>query len=293
MAIEEVYFGKNVRSAMAVGQASGIAMLAAAERGVRCFAYTPQAIKMAVCGSGGAGKKQVQRMVGTLLGLPEPPNPDHAADALAVAICHGGGAGRRAGGRGGDRAAGAGGGVIAAVRGEVLVRRPDHVVIDANGVGYRLTVSAETLKAVPAAGARGLPARRARRPRRLPGALRLRLRGGARPLRRAGLGQRRRPQGRDRGPLRRARRASCCGRSPPATRNASRPSRGSASGPRSGSSSSCATRSPARSRRRSSRRSPRAATPATSPATASSTSATRRSRPSSCSTASRATTRRS
>jgi crossover junction endodeoxyribonuclease RuvC len=90
MAIEEVYFGKNVRSAMAVGQASGIAMLAAAESGVRCFAYTPQAIKLAVCGSGNAGKKQVQRMVGTLLGLPEPPTPDHAADALAVAICHGG-----------------------------------------------------------------------------------------------------------------------------------------------------------------------------------------------------------
>ena len=95
MAIEDVYFGKNVRSAMAVGQASGVAMLAAAQRGVRCFAYTPQAIKMAVCGSGAAGKEQVQRMVGTLLGLPEPPTPDHAADALAVAICHGGGAGRR------------------------------------------------------------------------------------------------------------------------------------------------------------------------------------------------------
>jgi crossover junction endodeoxyribonuclease RuvC len=70
-------------------------MLAAAEREVRCFAYTPQAIKMAVCGSGNAGKRQVQRMVGTLLGLPEPPSPDHAADALAVAICHGGGTGRR------------------------------------------------------------------------------------------------------------------------------------------------------------------------------------------------------
>jgi crossover junction endodeoxyribonuclease RuvC len=95
MALEDVYFGKNVRSAMAVGQASGVAMLAAAQRGVRCFSYTPQAIKMAVCGSGAAGKKQVQRMVGTLLGLPEPPSPDHAADALAVAICHGGGAGRR------------------------------------------------------------------------------------------------------------------------------------------------------------------------------------------------------
>jgi crossover junction endodeoxyribonuclease RuvC len=95
LAIEQVYFGKNVVSAMAVGQASGVAMLAAAQRGVACFAYTPQAIKMAVCGSGGADKRQVQRMVGTLLGLPEPPTPDHAADALAVAICHGGSAGHR------------------------------------------------------------------------------------------------------------------------------------------------------------------------------------------------------
>jgi crossover junction endodeoxyribonuclease RuvC len=95
LAIEQVYFGRNVGSAMAVGQASGVAMLAAAQRGIDCFAYTPQAIKMAVCGSGAAGKGQVQRMVGTLLGLPDPPTPDHAADALAVAICHGGGEGRR------------------------------------------------------------------------------------------------------------------------------------------------------------------------------------------------------
>jgi crossover junction endodeoxyribonuclease RuvC len=95
MAIEEVFFGKNVGSAMAVGQASGAAMLAAAGHGVDCFTYTPQAIKMAVCGSGGADKRQVQRMVGTLLGLPEPPTPDHAADALAVAICHGGSSGHR------------------------------------------------------------------------------------------------------------------------------------------------------------------------------------------------------
>jgi crossover junction endodeoxyribonuclease RuvC len=95
MAIEDVYFGKNVRSAMAVGQACGVAMLAAAQRGVECHSYTPQAIKMAVCGSGAAGKEQVQQMVGVLLGLPEPPSPDHAADALAVAICHGGGSGHR------------------------------------------------------------------------------------------------------------------------------------------------------------------------------------------------------
>jgi crossover junction endodeoxyribonuclease RuvC len=95
LAIEDVFFGKNVQTAMTVGRASGVAMLAAAQAGIRCFTYTPQAIKMAVCGSGAAGKKQVQRMVGTLLGLPELPTPDHAADALAVAICHGGGAGRR------------------------------------------------------------------------------------------------------------------------------------------------------------------------------------------------------
>jgi crossover junction endodeoxyribonuclease RuvC len=93
MALEDLYFGKNVHSAMSVGRASGAAMLAAAQQGVRCFVYTPQAIKKAVCGSGAAGKEQVQRMVATLLGLPELPTPDHAADALAVAICHGGTAG--------------------------------------------------------------------------------------------------------------------------------------------------------------------------------------------------------
>lgn len=96
LAVEDVFFGKNVQTAMTVGRASGVAMLAAAQAGIACFTYTPQAIKMAVCGSGAAGKKQVQRMVGTLLGLPELPTPDHAADALAVAICHGGGSGRRA-----------------------------------------------------------------------------------------------------------------------------------------------------------------------------------------------------
>jgi crossover junction endodeoxyribonuclease RuvC len=88
MALEDLYFGKNVRSAIAVGQARGVAILAAGERGVPCFDYTPQAVKMAVCGNGAAGKGQVQQMVGALLGLPRPPESDHAADALAVAICH-------------------------------------------------------------------------------------------------------------------------------------------------------------------------------------------------------------
>ncbi len=88
VALEELYFGKNVRSAIGVGQARGVVMLAAAERGARCFDYTPQAVKMAVCGHGGADKAQVQQMVAALLRLPEPPQSDHAADALAVAICH-------------------------------------------------------------------------------------------------------------------------------------------------------------------------------------------------------------
>ena len=88
LGLEDVYFGKNVQSAIAVGQARGVAMLAAAECGIPCFGYTPQAVKMAVCGTGAADKRQVQRMVGTLLGLPAPPDSDHTADALAVAICH-------------------------------------------------------------------------------------------------------------------------------------------------------------------------------------------------------------
>jgi crossover junction endodeoxyribonuclease RuvC len=88
MAVESLYFGANARSAFAVGQARGVVLLAAGAARVPCFSYTPQQIKQAVCGSGRADKAQVQRMVGTLLDLPEPPSPDHAADALAVAIRH-------------------------------------------------------------------------------------------------------------------------------------------------------------------------------------------------------------
>jgi len=88
VALESLYFGKNVRSALAVGQARGVIMLAAAKRDLGCFDYTPQAVKLAVCGSGSAGKEQVKHMVGVLLGLPCEPPSDHAADALAVAVCH-------------------------------------------------------------------------------------------------------------------------------------------------------------------------------------------------------------
>jgi crossover junction endodeoxyribonuclease RuvC len=88
VALEELYFGANARSAFAVGQARGVVMLAAGQAEVSCFSYTPQQVKAAVCGSGRAEKGQVARMVKALLGLLDVPAPDHAADALAVAICH-------------------------------------------------------------------------------------------------------------------------------------------------------------------------------------------------------------
>lgn len=88
LAIEDLYFGQNTSSALAVGQARGVVMLAAGRRGIECAGYTPQQVKGAVCGTGRADKDQVQRMVQALLALPKPPTPDHAADALAVAICH-------------------------------------------------------------------------------------------------------------------------------------------------------------------------------------------------------------
>ena len=87
LAVEELYFGANVRTAFAVGQARGVVLLAAGQRGVPSRSYTPQQVKGAVCGNGRADKDQVGQMVARLLGLAAPPAPDHAADALAVAIC--------------------------------------------------------------------------------------------------------------------------------------------------------------------------------------------------------------
>ena len=88
VALKELYFGQNVRTAFAVGHARGVVMLAAGQHGVPCTSYTPQKVKSAVCGNGRAGKDQVARMVKTLLSLRAEPRPDHAADALAVALCH-------------------------------------------------------------------------------------------------------------------------------------------------------------------------------------------------------------
>jgi crossover junction endodeoxyribonuclease RuvC len=87
-AVEKLFFQRNVRTAISVGQARGVAMLALAQAGVTVGEYTPLEVKQAVTGYGGADKNQVQQMVRALLGLPEIPRPDDAADALAVAICH-------------------------------------------------------------------------------------------------------------------------------------------------------------------------------------------------------------
>lgn len=87
-AIEELFGGINLKTALAVGQARGVIVLACAERGLTPADYTPLRIKQAVVGYGRASKVQVQQMVKALLALPKVPKPDHAADALAVAICH-------------------------------------------------------------------------------------------------------------------------------------------------------------------------------------------------------------
>jgi crossover junction endodeoxyribonuclease RuvC len=86
--LEESFVGADARTALSVGQARGAVMVAAACAGVECAEYAPARVKQAVCGYGRAEKAQVQRMVMAILGLKQPPAPDHAADALAVAICH-------------------------------------------------------------------------------------------------------------------------------------------------------------------------------------------------------------
>lgn len=89
VSIEELFFATNVKTAMAVAQARGVAVLATAESAVEVAEYTPLQIKKAISGNGRATKMQVQKMVSILLGLKEIPKPDHAADALAAALCHG------------------------------------------------------------------------------------------------------------------------------------------------------------------------------------------------------------
>lgn len=91
LAIEELFFNKNVKTAIKVGQARGVEILAAVNCGLEIYEYTPLQIKQAVVGYGRADKNQVQEMVKMLLNLKEKPKPDDVSDALAVALCHGAG----------------------------------------------------------------------------------------------------------------------------------------------------------------------------------------------------------
>ena len=88
MAVEQLYFSKNVRTALSVGQARGVILLTGIQMNLHLAEYTPLQVKQAVVGYGRADKKQIQKMVATVLGINTIPKPDDAADALAVAICH-------------------------------------------------------------------------------------------------------------------------------------------------------------------------------------------------------------
>ena len=88
VAVEQPFVSKNVRTALAIGRAQAIALLAAAGKGIPTFEYTPAQVKQRVANYGASSKEQVQEMVRLLLGLEEAPQPNDAADALAVAICH-------------------------------------------------------------------------------------------------------------------------------------------------------------------------------------------------------------
>jgi crossover junction endodeoxyribonuclease RuvC len=88
VALEESFVGVDARTALSVGQARGAVLVACARAGVDCAEYPPARVKQAVCGYGRAEKRQIQKMVKAILGLQSEPTPTHAADALAVAICH-------------------------------------------------------------------------------------------------------------------------------------------------------------------------------------------------------------
>lgn len=88
MAVEELFFSKNITTGIAVAHGRGVILLAAEKLGVPIFEYTPMQVKQAVAGYGGADKRQVMLMTQRLLGMKEIPRPDDAADALAIAICH-------------------------------------------------------------------------------------------------------------------------------------------------------------------------------------------------------------
>lgn len=89
VAVEELFFNKNIKTALNVGHGRGVALLSAAKMGIQVFEYTPLQVKQSVVGYGRAEKAQMQQMVKVILNLPAVPKPDDVADALAVAVCHG------------------------------------------------------------------------------------------------------------------------------------------------------------------------------------------------------------
>jgi crossover junction endodeoxyribonuclease RuvC len=89
ISVEELFFNKNIKTAIMAAHGRGVALIAAARSGAKVFEYTPLQVKQAVVGYGRAEKAQVQQMVKVILNLPEIPKPDDVADALAIAICHG------------------------------------------------------------------------------------------------------------------------------------------------------------------------------------------------------------
>ena len=189
--VERVFFQTNARTAMATGQAGGVALLVAAEAGCEVAQYSANEVKQAVVGYGGATKDQVQRMVAALLGLAEPPKPARRRRRPGpggVPPHRPAAAARRRGGRIGDRRP-----VIGWLRGELVARSPEgEVIVDVGGVGYRVTVSPTAAGRGGRSGLAGGAARPHPRARGRHRALRLRHRRGATVLR----GAARRPRGR-------------------------------------------------------------------------------------------------
>ena len=144
VAVEQVFFQVNVRTAMSVGQASGLALCEAAAAGCEVVQYTPNQVKDAVAGYGAAGKQQVQKMVQARLKLTRLPQPADAADAAALALCHL--AMAPLGAASGPVAVGGGRPMIGSLRGQVLERDlAGSVLIEVGGVGYVVHVSPRAL----------------------------------------------------------------------------------------------------------------------------------------------------